>query len=53
MDLEGKIVDGKIGPMRDNRGGLEEKAEVKKIMGDRVGGLILKDSDITRSNGRS
>lgn len=53
MDLEGKTVDGKIGPMRDNRGGLEEKTEVKKIMGDRVGGLILKDSDITRSKFRS
>lgn len=54
MDLgEGKIVDDKIGPTRNNRGGLEEKIEVKKYMGDRVGGFILMDFAITRSNDRS
>lgn len=53
MDLERKTVDGKISPTRDKRDGLEQKTEVKKNMGDRVGGLILKDFDIIRSNDRS
>lgn len=38
-------MDGKIGPMRDSRGELEEKMEVKKNMGDEVGGTSVAEEE--------